>query len=129
MIQDTEDIVYIGADLPDEYTGSVDTYSLKGTNAKAKANATQGIPQMINIAYNKSFQENRKEKHHKAGGNGWYRYESRFALPVYSESGEIERYNLFHVYLIVRHDINGKMYLYDIVNTKKETSNPLSYKK
>lgn len=38
-IADTKDIVYIGKDLPDEYTGSRYTYSLKGANAKAKANA------------------------------------------------------------------------------------------
>ena len=38
-IADTNDIVYIGKELPDEYTGSRYTYSLKGANAKAKANA------------------------------------------------------------------------------------------
>lgn len=38
-IEATEDMVYIGSDLPDEYTGSNYTYSLKGANAKAKANA------------------------------------------------------------------------------------------
>lgn len=33
-IADTKDIVYIGSDLPDEYTGSQYTYSLKGTAAR-----------------------------------------------------------------------------------------------
>ena len=56
--------------------------------------------------------------------NGWYRYESRFALPVYGEDGEIERYNVFRVYMIIRHDLDGKKYLYDVINVKKETSNP-----
>ena len=46
-IADTEDIVYIGKDLPDEYTGSEYTYSLKGTAAKAKANAAQGLGEML----------------------------------------------------------------------------------
>lgn len=82
----------------------------------------------IEIACNKNYTENRKEKHKLDAANGWYRYESRFALPVYSENGEIERYNVFHVYLIIRHDIDGKKYLYDILNIKKETSNPLGYK-
>lgn len=41
-IADTNDIVYIGKELPDKYTGSRYTYSLKGANAKAKANASQG---------------------------------------------------------------------------------------
>ena len=53
---------------------------------------------------------------------GWYRYESRFALPVFSESGEIIRYNVFDVIMVVRHAKDGKMYLYDIMNIKKETS-------
>ena len=63
-----------------------------------------------------------KEKHNKDATFGWYRYDSRFALPVFNESGEIERYNVFRVLLVVRHAKNGKMYLYDIMNIKKETS-------
>ena len=50
---ETNDIVYIGKELPDEYTGSRYTYSLKGANAKAKANASQGIPEMLEIATGK----------------------------------------------------------------------------
>ena len=41
-IDDSNDTVYIGTDLPDEYTHSNYTHILKGANAKAKANATQG---------------------------------------------------------------------------------------
>ena len=54
---------------------------------------------------------------------GWYRYDSRFALPVYKESGEVEGYNVFKVIMVVRHAHDGKLYLYDLVNIKKETSN------
>ena len=53
---------------------------------------------------------------------GWYKYESRFALPVFADDGEVERYNVFHVAMILRHDKDGKKYLYDIMNIKKETS-------
>lgn len=49
-IAETEDVVFIGNDLPDEYTGSRYTYKLKGTAAKAKANAAQGIPELLEIA-------------------------------------------------------------------------------
>ena len=42
--------VYIGNDLPSEYTGSKYTYKLKGTVAKAKANAAQGIPELLETA-------------------------------------------------------------------------------
>ena len=65
---------------------------IKSTNAKAKANAAQGIPEMI-----------------------------RFALPVFDEEGEIKYYNVFKVIMVVRHAEDGKLYLYDIMNIKKET--------
>ena len=122
---DTNDKIYIGADLPNEYTGSNYTYSLKGTVAKAKANASQGIPEMIKIAVGKHYRENNEEKHNRNAKYGWYRYDSKFALPVYNDNGIIDRYNVFHASLLVRHDENGRFYLYDIIDIKKETSNPL----
>ncbi|MBE5875002.1 MAG: hypothetical protein E7287_11475 [Lachnospiraceae bacterium] len=122
-IEETEDLIYIGADLPDEYTHSNYTMLLRGTNAKAKANAAQGLPELMEIATQKAHKNNFKEKHKKDAKYGWYRYESRFALPVFDSDGEIERYNVFQVIIIVRHAEDGKMYLYDIMNIKKETSN------
>ncbi len=93
----SSDVVYIGADLPKEFTGSKYTMSLKGTAAKAEANASQGIPELIETASNKSFQENREKKHRGDSKNRWYRCDSRFAIPVYDEKGELERYNIFHL--------------------------------
>lgn len=123
-ITDTKDIIYIGKDFPDEYTGSKYTYSLKGGNAKANANASQGVAEMLKIAEGKHFKKNSGEKHLRNAANGWYRYNSRFALPVYNENGKIERYNVFHASMLIRHAKDGKMYLYDILDIKKETSNP-----
>lgn len=57
-INDTNELVFIGSDLPDEFTGSNYTKKLKGTLAKAKANAAQGLPEMIEIAIQKRFKEN-----------------------------------------------------------------------
>ena len=122
QIAETEDIIYIGTDLPDEYSGSNYTKHIKGTIAKAKANAAQAIPEMIEIAISKSFEDNKKNKHSRHAKNGWYRYDTRFALPVYSENGEIERYNVFSARLLIRHASSGKMYLYDVLEIKKETS-------
>lgn len=123
-ISDTKDLVYIGADLPDEYCRSEYTSGLKGANAKAKANAAQGIPELIEIATSKRFSANVKEKHNKDAKYGWYRYNSRFALPIFDNDGEIDHYNVFHVVMVVRHSHDGKLYLYDLVNIKKETSTP-----
>lgn len=121
IIESTKDMVYIGVDLPEEYAHSNYTDTLKGANAKAKANATQGLPEMIEIATNKAHKENFKEKHNRDAKYGWYRYDSRFALPVFDEEGEIKYYNVFKVIMVVRNAEDGKMYLYDIMNIKKET--------
>jgi len=42
IIESTNDMVYIGTDLPEEYAHSNYTNALKGANAKAKANADKG---------------------------------------------------------------------------------------
>ena len=124
-IADTKEIVYIGSDLPDEYTGSEYTESLRGANAKAKANAVQGLPEILSIAKGKYFRMNKTDKHKRDAKYGWYRYDSRFALPVYLENGELERYNVFHASLLIRHAVDDKLYLYDVIDIKKETGNPL----
>lgn len=69
--------------------------------------------------------EDKEDKHKRDGKNGWYRYDSRFALPVYGDYDEVERYNVFHASMLVRHSNDGKMYLYDVIDIKKETSNSL----
>ena len=114
--------MYIGSDLPNEYSGSKYTHSMKGMTAKAKANAAQGIPELIEIAVVKHFRENTEAKHWRNAKFGWYRYDSRFALPVYDDYGEVERYNVFSARLLIRHASSGKMYLYDVMEIKKETS-------
>lgn len=121
-IESSSDVVYIGSDLPDEYAHSNYTMILKGTNAKAKANAVQGVPELLKIASNKQYELNNKEKHRNDAKYGWYSYDSKFALPIFNGEGDIERYNVFHTALLVRHDKDGKLYLYDIMKIKKETS-------
>lgn len=122
-IIDTAEKIYIGAHLPDEYTGSESRKALMGANAKAKANAAVAIPELIQIATNPSFQENTKEKHQKDAKYGWYRYDVRFGIPVY-ENDILVRYNIFGARLLINHAVNKKKYLYDILAIKKETSKP-----
>ncbi len=78
---------------------------------------------MIEISVGKHFREKCEKKHKRDAKNGWYRYNSRFALPVYGDKGELERYNIFHASMLVRHSNDGKLYLYDVINIKKETIN------
>ncbi len=89
-ITETSDVVYIGADFPDEFAHSKDTKELRGANMYAKANSS-GI----------------------------------FAIPIYDDTGELVRYNVFKSRILVRHAEDGKLYLDDILRTKKETSKPL----
>lgn len=123
-IAETAEKIFIGADFPSEFSGSEDTVRLKGTAAKAKANAVAGLPELIEIAGNVRYQENYKEKHCDDAKNGWYRYTTYFALPVYNQLKDVDRYNVFRIEMLIRHDKDGKKYLYDMVNIKKETSTP-----
>ena len=124
-IIETADMIYIGTDFPDEYSHSKDTKVLRGANAYAKANASAIIPELIRIATNKSFSQNMEKKHRLDAKYGWYRYDTRFALPKYDDSNEICGYNIFRARLVVRHAEDGRLYLYDVLRTKKETSRPL----
>ena len=82
-VASTGDVIYIGSDLPSEYSGSVYTKRLNGAVAKAKANATQGIPEMIEISTGRYFRENNKGKHNWNARNGWYRYDTYRLLAAY----------------------------------------------
>ena len=66
--------------------------------------------------------ENLKEKNSKKAKYGWYRYLTRFALPVMNEENIIISYNIYLATLIVRKNDKDKLHLYDIVNVKKECS-------
>ncbi len=125
-IEESAEKIYIDVDFPDEFANSESRIALKGPVSKAKANASQGIPELIQIATNDSFAENDKEKHKKDAKLGWYRYDVRFALPVYDDKcGELIRYNIFSAKMLVRHAEDGKKYLYDFLRIKKETGSPL----
>lgn len=124
-IEETSEKIFISSGFPNEYVGSESRIALKGAVAKAKANAAQGIPELIQIATNKEYSQNSKKKHEKDAKYGWYRYDVRFALPVYDDRcGEVCRYNIFFARMLVRHDADGKKYLYDLLAIKKETSSP-----
>ena len=124
-ILDTNEMVYIGSDFPDEYAHSKDTKVLRGPNEYAKANASAAIKELIQIAANKAFSENHKDKNNSKAKYGWYRYDTRFAIPKYDNDGELAGYNIFKGRLVIRHAQDGKLYLYDILRIKKETSEPL----
>ena len=123
-VAETEDLIYVDRIFADEYSNSIYTKKLVGALPKVKANMSQGIPQMIEIATSKRWKEDFDHRHKKRARKGWFRYNTRFALPVTTESGEIIEYNTFQAVLIVRYSSDEKLYLYDIQNIKKETRYP-----
>ncbi len=52
---------------------------------------------------------------------GWYHYDTRFAIPKYNDYGELAGYNIFKGRMVIRHAQDNKLYLYDILEIKKET--------
>lgn len=67
-----------------EFAHGKDKTVLKGPNLKAKANAALAIGKLIQIADNKSFSVDYENKHGDKAKFGWYRYDTRLALPVYN---------------------------------------------
>ena len=125
-VEETSEKIYISSDFPDEYANSESRIALKGAVAKAKAFASQGIHELVRIATNPVFEVNVKKKHESDAKLGWYKYHTKFALPVYSDvTGDVIRYNMYSAKMLVRHAEDGKKYLYDIISIKKETSSPL----
>ncbi len=62
-IAETAEKIFISSKFPDEYVGSESRIALRGAAAKAKANAGQGIPELIRTAVKEKYQENTKRKH------------------------------------------------------------------
>ena len=124
MVEETKDVICIASDFPDEYAESKYTKSLRGSIAKAKANASQVIGKMIVVATNRRWVENKDKKHKKDAEKGWYRYDTYFGVPVQGSGERAARVNIFRATLVVRISLKG-LFLYDVINIKKEASKPL----
>lgn len=85
----------------------------------------QEIRELIESATNKIHIVNKKNKHKKDANGGWNYYTVRFALPVYDNNRKTEEYNVYTGRLVVNRTKDGKLYLYDLVDIKKEASTPL----
>lgn len=115
--------VYIGEDLPREYTQSEYTKRLFAKNRSAlfaKNKATDSIGDMIEIAENRRW-EKTKHTHNKDAKYGMYRYDTCFAFAVKNNAGKVVDVKAYDAELLIRNASNGKKYLYDIVNIKENT--------
>ena len=112
--------VYIGKDLPGEYKSSEYTKSLRKATRTAKMQAVTNLDEMLLLAENGEWRENVKDKHKKDVKKGWYRYSTQFALPVLDIKKAVDHYTVYSGTLIIRNDADGKSYLYDLLDIKKE---------
>ena len=112
--------VYIGKDLPGEYKGSEYTHGLNRSTRQVKMQAATNLDEMLLLAENGEWRENVKDKHKQDAKNGWYRYSTRFALPVLDIKKAVDHYTVYSGTLLIRNDADGKSYLYDLLDIKKE---------
>lgn len=112
--------VYIGKDLPGEYKSSEYTKSLKSTIRAVKMQAATNLDEMILLAENGEWRENVKEKHKVDAQNGWYRYDTQFAVPILDAKKAIDHYTVYGGTLLIRNDADGKSYLYDLIDIQKK---------
>lgn len=115
--------VYIGEDLPREYTQSEYTKRLlknQPDTLRAKNKAASVLGDMIEIASGRRW-ERTQHTHNKDAKYGMYRYNSRFAFATKDAAGGVN-VHAYDVELLIRNASDGKKYLYDIVNIKKNTA-------
>lgn len=109
--------VYIGEDLPGEFTQSKYTdWLLKNRPGllKAKNKTVNNLGELIEIAKYSSFEANIKAKHSSDAKYGFYKYSTRFAIKTTDGS-----YMGYTAELLIRRASDKKMYLYDIMDIKK----------
>lgn len=73
-----------------------------------------------------SWRENVKPKHSRDAPNGWYRYETQFAVPVLNAKKAIDHYTVYGGTLLIRNDTDGRSYLYDLLDVQKKEGNQLN---
>lgn len=112
--------VYIGRDLPGEYRSSEYTKGMEAKLRLVKMQAATNLDEMLLLAENGEWRKNIKKKHKVDAKNGWYRYSTQFAVPVLDIKKSVDHYTVYSGTLLIRNDADGKSYLYDLLDIKKE---------
>ena len=114
-IRSDKRIVLFDAKTAKEYTGSVSTYSASVDEKTTKSNMAIALEKIVERANNPKWIENKKPKHNTDAGRGWTYYDLLFGIRDNDE-------NIYYsARLVVRMDVNGKDYVYDVDHiTKKE---------
>lgn len=105
--------IYIGEDLPGEYTYSRSSQSLTIYKKYIKAIIINNLEDIIKHCYNRDYEPNHKNRHIVDGKYGFYRYKIKFSVKLDKK----EEY--YEAVVLLRNDANKKKYLYDILGIKK----------
>lgn len=100
--------VYLGKDLPGEYSYSESSKKNKKSTMETKGQMAQNLTEAVEIATGREWNKNTKSKHDVDAKFGWYKYDTQFEVNGQDVSAE----------LLIRNDANGKKYLYDVINIK-----------
>lgn len=106
--------VYLGEDLPGEYTYSKSAQSLPITKKLAKGRAVTNLKEIVENATNRKWQSNNKEKHSIDSRYGFYKYDTTFSFDYNGKE------NVYNGTVLIRNDANGKKYLYDILDIQPQ---------
>ncbi len=112
--------VYVGKDLPGEYRSSEYSKNLRKSIREVKMQAATNLDEMLLLAENGEWRENVKSKHAEDAKNGWYLYDTQFAVPILNAKKAIDHYTVYGGTLLIRNDADGKSYLYDLIDIEKK---------
>ena len=105
--------IFIDKKTINEYTFSKYTKGLNIEKNYIKGNIVTGLNDLINYATDKKFSNIKKQKHINDAAYGFYKYKVYFTMKIKDKE------ELFSAILLIRNAINGKKYLYDILNIKQ----------
>ena len=120
VISETKEVIKIDKKFAKEFVSSKYTKGLNNTLKKIKANLSEFIEELIKNASHPKHEDNKETKHNNDAYNGWRKYVSRFTIEVFDANENkmvLQRYTCI---MVVRCPNYKEMYLYDIVNIKKE---------
>ncbi len=104
--------IYIGEDLPGEYTYSRSSQSLTIYKKYIKAIIINYLDDIIKYSYNRNYEANYKIKHLIDAKFGFYRYKIKFSINLN------EKEEFFEAVVLLRNDADKKKYLYNILGIK-----------
>lgn len=120
VISETKEVIKIDKKFAKEFVSSKYTKGLNNSLKKIKANLSEFIEELIKNASHPKHEDNNETKHNNDAYNGWEKYVSRFTIEVFDTNENKMVLQRYTCVMVIRCPNHKEMYLYDIVNIKKE---------